>query len=262
VLLGYLTPPVIEDVCSDDPRQPALASTDCSVVDGAVRPSANPGVCAPFEQRGHHVDVTAPGVRQQHRPGASRGSIRRTWSSWRTIASIAVTVPSQLALGRPSAQPSRRVSLITYDRVQAGPRLAEDGYRIRRSPGGHLLSVHVRTGGWLARVMQVSAKVGGADPVGVSGRPLHELDPISVRAGEPRGARAARASGTVLRFRLQPTSRYSGDGRPPISRGSGVNGSPTSGDSTRAEGRVITRDFRKRTLSEHSNEPMAEMLVD
>ena len=47
-----------------------------------------------------------------------------------------------------------------------------------------------------------SREVGGGDPVGVPGGPLHQLDPVASGISEPGGPRAVRASGILLGFRL------------------------------------------------------------
>src|SRR5215203_6101388 len=48
-----------------------------------------------------------------------------------------------------------------------------------------------------------SGEVRRADAIGMSGRPLHQLDPVTVRVGEPRGLRAVGAGRVPKRFRLQ-----------------------------------------------------------
>jgi hypothetical protein len=54
----------------------------------------------------------------------------------------------------------------------------------------------------MARIVGFSAEVGGGDPVGVPGWPLHQLDPVAIGVGEPAGPRTVWTSGTLLRFWL------------------------------------------------------------
>lgn len=50
-------------------------------------------------------------------------------------------------------------------------------------------------------------EVGGGDAVWMTGRPLHQLDPVAIGVCEPRGLRAGCAAGSLHRSRAQPCPR-------------------------------------------------------
>jgi hypothetical protein len=58
-----------------------------------------------------------------------------------------------------------------------------------------------------------SGEVGLGDAIGVAGRPLDQLDPVTVRIGDPAGPRPVRAAGKPGRAGRDPLGGKIGEGR-------------------------------------------------
>jgi hypothetical protein len=66
--------------------------------------------------------------------------------------------------------------------------------------------------GWLASGVRRLREVGLGDAVGVAGRPLDQLDSITVGVGDPTGPRSVRVARVGRRIGRNTLNRKIGDG--------------------------------------------------